>query len=82
LRDHTATTTQVLEAMRKGAVLCLGHEGFEQVYWLEPKRIIIRRDVAQRIIGLPGIVPVVTAFSPMRLRRRGGWHNEVVHLRH
>jgi hypothetical protein len=27
------------------------------VYWLEPKRIIVRSDVADRVIKLPGIVP-------------------------
>jgi hypothetical protein len=45
-----------LAAMSKGAILCRGYEGFEDVFWLEPRRIRIRSDVARQIIVLPGVV--------------------------
>jgi hypothetical protein len=51
------TTKQILEALAKGAVLCRGLEGGETVFWLEPRRIIIRSDVARAIISMPGLVP-------------------------
>jgi hypothetical protein len=51
------TEREAAAAMAKGAVLCMGFEKTGEVYWLEPRRIIIRRDVAKKIIGLPGIDP-------------------------
>jgi hypothetical protein len=29
--------------------------GGDRVYWLEPKRVIIRSDIAERILSLPGV---------------------------
>jgi hypothetical protein len=51
------TTKEVVKAMIKGAVLCMEYAPAGPVYWLEPKRIIIRSDIADRVIKLPGIVP-------------------------
>ena len=51
------TAKEVLKAMSKGAVLCKEYAPAGAVYWLEPKRIIIRSDVANAVIKLPGIVP-------------------------
>jgi len=51
------TTKQVLAAMSKGAVLCKEYAYGGPVFWLEPKRIIIRSNVAERVIACPGIVP-------------------------
>ena len=50
------TEKEVVKAMSKGAVLCREHAPSGAVYWLEPRRIIIRSDVANVVIGLPGIV--------------------------
>lgn len=50
------TSKKVLEAMASGAILCMGWEGEEQVYWLEPKRVRVRSDVATVIIALPGVI--------------------------
>jgi hypothetical protein len=51
------TTKEVLKAMNRGAVLCMEYASGRRVYWLEPKRTIIRSDVADTVIKLPGIVP-------------------------
>jgi hypothetical protein len=51
------TTKEVLAALGKGAVLCKEYAYSGPVFWLEPKRIIIRSDVAERVIASPGIVP-------------------------
>lgn len=54
------TTKEVLAAMQKGAVLCMEFSGTldqPKVYWLEPKRILIRSDVAEGVISLPGVKP-------------------------
>jgi hypothetical protein len=47
------TAKEVLKAMSKGAVLCKEYAPAGPVYWLEPKRIIIRSDVANAVIKLP-----------------------------
>jgi hypothetical protein len=49
------TTKEVIEAMRKGAVLCMEHNEDGKTYWLEPRRIIVRSDVARNVISFPGI---------------------------
>lgn len=49
------TTKQILEAMAEGAILCMGYEGRDKVFWIEPRRIIVRSDVAEKIISLPGV---------------------------
>lgn len=49
------TSKQVLDAMSKGAVLCMEFSGGDRVYWLEPKRVILRSDVAERILSLPNM---------------------------
>jgi hypothetical protein len=49
------TSKQVLEAMQKGAVLCMEYDGQDKVYWLEPKRIIIRSNVAEAILTFPNL---------------------------
>jgi hypothetical protein len=48
---------QVLEAMSKGEVLCMGYsnEGNGKEYWLEPRRAMVRCDVAERVISIVGI---------------------------
>ena len=51
------TAKEVVNAMAQGAILCMEFAGSERVYWLEPKRKLIRSDVAERVIGLPGISP-------------------------
>ena len=51
------TTKEVLAAMSKCAVLCKEHAYGGPVFWLEPRRIIIRSNVAERVIAYPGIVP-------------------------
>lgn len=51
-------TTDILERMMNGAVLCCGYHEFEKVWWLHPgSHGLIRRDVAEQIIKLPGIEP-------------------------
>jgi hypothetical protein len=50
------TAKEVIKAMGKGAVLCKEYAPAGPVYWLEPKRIIIRSDVAATVSRLPGIV--------------------------
>ena len=50
------TTKEVLDAMHKGATLCMEHTKDGRVFWLEPRRIIIRSDVADRVIEFPSIV--------------------------
>ena len=45
-------TKDILEALSKGAVLCKGYEGYETVYWLEPRRTIVRRDVAEQLVQM------------------------------
>jgi hypothetical protein len=51
------TTKEVLAAMSKGAMLCKEYDRNGPVFWLEPRRIIIRSDIAERVIACPGIVP-------------------------
>jgi hypothetical protein len=46
------TTKQILEAMTKGAILCVEYNGPDKVFWIEPRRVIVRSDVAEKIIGL------------------------------
>jgi hypothetical protein len=48
---------EVLDAMHKGATLCMEHTKDGRVFWLEPRRLIIRSDVADRVIEFPSIVP-------------------------
>lgn len=52
---------QVLQAMQQeGSVLCMEYGTTKEqprVYWLEPKRILVASDVAQNVIGFPGVVP-------------------------
>lgn len=48
------TTKQILEAMAKGAILCMGYEGRDKVSGLS-HGIIVRSDVAEKIISLPGV---------------------------
>ena len=50
------TTKEVLDAMHKGATLCMEHTKDGRVFWLKPRRIIIRSDVADRVTEFPGIV--------------------------
>jgi hypothetical protein len=50
------TAKEVIKAMSKGAVLCKEYAPAGPVDWLEPKRIVIRSDVAATVIKLPGIV--------------------------
>jgi hypothetical protein len=50
------TAKEVLNAMAKGEVLCMGYDKNGMQYWLEPRRILVRSDVAQRVINLPNIV--------------------------
>ena len=74
------TTKQILEAMAKGAVLCCGLEGGESVFWLEPRRIIIRSDIARAIIAMPGLAPGRDGLfddsysQTWRIARNGGAH--------
>jgi len=51
------TTKEVLDAMHKGATLCMEHTKDGRVFWLGPRRIIIRSEVADRVIEFPSIVP-------------------------
>jgi len=51
------TAKETLAAMSKGEILCMGFDGLNKSYWLEPSRRMVRSDVAERIIALPGIVP-------------------------
>jgi hypothetical protein len=51
------TAKEVLDDMHKGATLCIEHTKDGRVFWLEPRRIIVRTDVADRVIEFPGIVP-------------------------
>ena len=51
------TAKEVIIAMSKGAVLCKEYDRNGPVFWLEPRRIIIRSNVAERVIAYPGIVP-------------------------
>ena len=46
------TTKQILEAISKGAILCMEYDGRDKVFWIEPRRVIVRSDVAEKIIGL------------------------------
>ena len=32
------TTKQILEAMTKGAILCMEYDGSNKVFWIEPRR--------------------------------------------
>jgi len=48
------TEKQIIQAMSEGAILCM--ERSPRVYWIEPSRIIVRSDTAQKIIALPGVV--------------------------
>lgn len=45
-------TKEILEELSKGATLCKGYEGFEIIYWLEPRRIIVRSDVAETLMKI------------------------------
>ena len=49
------STKEILEAMTKGAILCMEYNGRDKVFWIEPRRIIVRSDVAEKIIGLPNV---------------------------
>jgi hypothetical protein len=51
------TTKQVIAAMSGGATLCMEYADGRKIYWLEPKRILIEADVAERVIGIPGVKP-------------------------
>jgi hypothetical protein len=51
------TAKEVVEAMARGAVLCMEHAPEGKVFWLEPKRILIRADVGERVVQIPGIRP-------------------------
>jgi hypothetical protein len=44
------TEKQIIQAMSEGAILCM--ERSPRVYWIEPSRIIVRSDTAQKIIAL------------------------------
>jgi hypothetical protein len=53
-------TKDVLKEMSKGAVLCMEHTADTtqpKVFWLEPKRILIRADIAEAVTKLPGVLP-------------------------
>ena len=50
-----ATTKEILEAMSKGAILCMEYNGLDKVFWIEPRRVIVRCDVAEKIISLPSV---------------------------
>lgn len=50
-------TREVLDQMRKGAVLCMEHgEDGKDVFWLEPRHHMVRSDVARGVItsSVPG----------------------------
>lgn len=49
------TTKQVLEALSKGAKLCMEHGKDGAVFWIEPSRRIVRRDIAESIIKTAGL---------------------------
>ena len=49
------TIKQILEAMTKGAILCMEYDRSNKVFWIEPRRVIVRSDVAEKIIGLPNV---------------------------
>ena len=52
------TTKDILKAMGKGAVLCMTYTGDEDrpcEYFLHPSKVVIRTDVAEQIIALPGV---------------------------
>ena len=51
------TTKQILAAMANGAALCLGYGEHGRTFWLHPSRVIVRTDVAEKIITLHGIEP-------------------------
>ena len=44
-------TSEVLEALEAGATLCMEHVDGANVWWLEPRRIILREGVARRAIA-------------------------------
>ncbi len=50
------TTKEALEALSKGGKLCMEHgtDG-NMVFWLEPSRRIVRRDIAESIIKTAGL---------------------------
>ena len=52
------TNKQLLERVAKGETLCMGYDpDGERLWWLEPSRLTVRSDVAEKIITLHGIEP-------------------------
>ena len=43
-------TSEILEKLSKGAVLCMGYDEDGEHYWLEPSRVTVRTDVAEQLI--------------------------------
>jgi hypothetical protein len=50
------TEKQIIQAMSGGAILCMERSPRGNVYWIQPSRIIVRSDTAEKIIALPGVV--------------------------
>jgi len=51
------TTKDVLAAMANGAVLCVGYSDGGKIFWLEPKRTIVPKEIGEAITKLPGLKP-------------------------
>jgi len=52
------TAKEEAAAMSSGSTLCMEFDGDgNKVFWLEPRRILIRADVGERVVMLPGIIP-------------------------
>jgi hypothetical protein len=51
------TSQKIIRLMAKGSTLCMGWRDGERQYWLEPSRLTVRSDMAEKIITLPGIKP-------------------------
>jgi len=60
-------TTDVLAVMRKGEILCKGHAKDGPEYWLHPSRLMVPADIAEAVIGLPGIEPGKDGLSAISI---------------
>ena len=64
------TTKEVLDAMHKGATLCMEHTKDGRVFWLEPRRIIIRAYAAPEQLDKLFALPCLPVHGPMRSRAK------------
>jgi hypothetical protein len=51
-------TKKVIEAMAKGATMCMEYDQERgQVFWLEPTRTLVRQDVGEHVIAYHFVIP-------------------------